>query len=124
MMQRLRALRRGLLPLLAAALLAMQAAGLWHRVEHGSASGWTAQPQATLASALRGFDLVHDTAPDPGHHCAAIDSQTLADAPPAWVVPWCVDADGVQEAAAHAEQPFIAAPARLFHARAPPSLPC
>jgi len=124
MMRRLRALRHGLLPLLAVALLAMQAAGLWHRVEHGGASAWTAQSQAILASALRGFDAAHDAAPEPGHHCAAIDSQTLADAPPAWMVPWCPDADAVQEVAAHVAQPFIGASGRPFHARAPPSLPC
>lgn len=124
MMQRLRALRYGLLPLLAVALLAMQAAGLWHRVEHGGASAWTAQSPDTLASALRGFDVAHNAASEPGHDCAAIDSHTLADASPAWAVPCCPDADGVWEVAAPVARPFIATHAQPFHARAPPFLPC
>lgn len=124
MMLRLRALRHGLLPLLAVALLAMQAAGLWHRVEHGRAPAWAAQSRAMLASALHDFDAVHDAEPETGHDCAAVDSQTLADAPPAWTVPWCPDVDAVQEVAAHVARPFVAAHARPFHARAPPHSPC
>lgn len=119
-MQRLRTLRHALLPLLAAALLAMQGAGLQHRIEHGGTPAWTGQPQALLVSALRGFDAAHDTAPAPEHHCSAIDSHTLADAPPAWIVSWEPVTAGVQEVAAHAAQLFIAARKQPFQARAPP----
>jgi len=119
-MRRLRALRHGLLALLAAALLAMQGVGLQHRIEHGGTPAWIGQPQTMLASALRGFDPVHGAVPEADHHCAALDSHALADVPPAWIVSWCLGTAGVQEVAAHGAQPFIAARAQPFQARAPP----
>lgn len=119
-MQRLRALRHGLLPLMAVALLAMQAAGLKHRIEHGGSSTWAAQSQAVLASALRGVDAAHDEVLEPRHDCVAIDSQTLANAPPAWAAPWCPDADDVRQVALQVAQPFVAGDVRSFLARAPP----
>lgn len=115
-----RALRHVLLPLLAVALLATQAAGLWHRIEHSGASAWTKQSPTTLASTLHESDSEHDTAPKPGHDCAAIDSQTLTDAPPVVGVSWCAYADVVQEVATHVTHPFIAVGVRPFQARAPP----
>lgn len=119
-MQRLRAQRFWLLPLLVLALQAMQAAGLRHRVEHEGAHGWTAVSQAIVASALSEVDAAHDVTHGAEHDCAAIDQHTLAATPPAWALPWCPTADGVQPAPAPAARPFIAADVQPFDARAPP----
>ncbi len=119
-MQRLRAPRHWLLPLLLVAMQAMQATGLRHRVEHADIATWNAAALAAAAAASYGVDAAHGAMPSTNHDCASMDQHTLGgSAPPVWAAPGCPNAD-VRRVAKHLARPLISADARPFDARAPP----
>lgn len=119
-MRRRPALRHVLLPLVAVALLVAQGIGLRHRIEHGGPAAWVTHSQAALVAALDGFQPAGGDSFDPAHHCAAFDSHTLAEAPPAWLLPCHAVAARFRPLATVAAQQLVAPSARPFDARAPP----
>jgi hypothetical protein len=79
-------LRRLLLSAAAAALVCAQSAGLIHRIEHGTATGWISASSAAYEHAAHGLDHDHaseEIAPDQlEHDCAALDALALGSGAP------------------------------------------
>ena len=116
--------RRWLLTAVAIALVGAQSLGLHHRIEHGTATGWSS------SAAIEPVDVHEHVAAnaEPGepesneHNCAAIDALALGDGLPlvALQAPTTSQApERVDHRNTHSAQPLRLQP---FQARAPPVL--
>lgn len=120
--------RRSLLLALSIALIFTQAIGLYHRIEHSAAGGWTggveygapnhAEP-ADLAAGDHGAEHLSGTAE---HHCAAVDALALGDGPPQAAAPPPASPRVAARVADNLQPRPQSSFLRAFEARAPPAL--